>query len=239
MSILLNVLLSLAFAGAVGGAVHYWRVQLDTARRDALQALAARRGWALTVTGERLGRAGTLRIAPRGGHPWTIEVRPKAGPLLAPVTEYESAEPRWPEGTLILVAAPTDMALEPAGEEPEDATATRRTRALRDLLGPDLASVAAKLPIRETPEGAIAFADEGSGRRVDLQDLVRALQRWTPAPSGTGWESTGWASGPRGGPVLILSPEGMRLRLRHPLQRADRMERFADLALDLARLIGP
>ena len=62
MPILLNLLLSLGFAASVGAAVHFWRGHLDAARQDAMQALAARRGWALTVTGERLGRAGTLRL---------------------------------------------------------------------------------------------------------------------------------------------------------------------------------
>ena len=47
------------------------------------------------------------------------------------------------------------------------------------------------------------------------------------------------ASGPKGRPVLILAPEGMRLRLRHTIKRPDQMERFLDLAFELSRLIGP
>ena len=56
------------------------------------------------VTGERLGRAGTLRIVPRGGTPWTTEARPKRS-LGGPITEYEAEAPRWAEGTLVMVAA--------------------------------------------------------------------------------------------------------------------------------------
>ncbi|TNC71417.1 hypothetical protein [Rubellimicrobium roseum] len=232
MSLLLNVILSLAFVGALGGAVQYWRVQVDAARRDALQAMAARRGWALTVTGTTLGRAGTLRLVPRGGHPWVLEVRPGAGPERGPVTDYESDEPRWAEGTLVLVAARLDHLVEApsAGSDPIEGTPgrLRHEQALRDLLGRDLARLAATLPQQEAPEGVTVFAEGPLARRLDLQDLARALQAWTPV-----------AKGPRGVPILVLSPEGMRLRLRHPVQRADRMERFVDLALDLARLIGP
>ncbi|MBP1805990.1 hypothetical protein [Rubellimicrobium aerolatum] len=219
MSLLLNVLLSLAFAGAVGGTLQFWRAQLDAARRDAMQALAARRGWALTETGERLGRAGTLRLAPRGGHPWTVEVRPKDGPLGEAVTEFETEEPRWTGGTLIVLAHPGELpALEPV----------RRERALRDLLGRKVGRLSLGLAPVAAPSGVAALADADPARRVDLPDLARAMAAWRPA-----------MNGPRGIPVLILTPEGMRLRLRHPLDRAEPMEAFADLALDLARLIGP
>ena len=45
--------------------------------------------------------------------------------------------------------------------------------------------------------------------------------------------------GARGEPVLTLSPEGMRLELRHPLARPDQVEGFVDLALELTRIVGP
>ncbi len=222
MSTLLNLLLSLGFAAAVAGAIHVWRTQLEGARREGMQALAARRGWALTVTGEGLGRVGTLRIVPRGGLPWIAEVRPKPGRTSGFVTDYEAAEPRWPEGTLILIAAECDFADE-VGDGP-----ARRKQALQDLLGANLARMSDKLSLIEAPAGMTVLADMAPQRRVDLQTVGRALQGWTPL-----------AKGARGVPVLILSPAGMHLRLRQGLKRPEQMERFLDLAIDLGRLIGP
>ena len=219
VALLLNALLSLGFAAAVGGAVHLWRRHMEEARRDDLQALAARRGWALTVTGQRLGRAGTLRMASRGGHPWTVETRaeavaePGAGPRRA--TDYEADEPAWAEGTMIVTLA--------GPEEPEDPGDPRARR-----LGGDLARMAASLARRPAPDAIHVLADADPSLRVDLADLARALAEFRPT-----------APGDRGGPILILSPEGMRLRVRHAVVRADHMERFVDLALALTRLIGP
>ena len=223
MSTLLNLLLSLGFAAAVAGAIHVWRTQLEAARREGMQALAARRGWALTVTGEGLGRVGTLRIVPRGGLPWIAEVRPKPGRASGFVTDYEAAEPRWLDGTLILIAAECDLAGDADG-----GGSARRERALRDLLGANLARMSGKLSLIEAPAGMTVLADVTPQRRVDLQTVGRALQGWTPL-----------AKGARGVPVLILSPAGMQLRLRQGLKRPEQMERFLDLAFDLGRLIGP
>jgi hypothetical protein len=197
--ILLNVLLALAFAGAVTGAVHLWRRQLVAGRREDLQALAARRGWSLTVTGERLGRAGTLRLTPRGGHPWAAEARPGAG-RAAGTTSYDAEEPRWAEGTLVVAAAPAEEL---------------------GRLGADLGPIPWK-------GGLTVLADADPTRRVDLGDVARVLGRWQPV-----------AQGGRGAPVMILSPAGLRLSLRHPVARADHMERFVDLAHKLSRIIGP
>lgn len=225
MALLLNLIFSVAFAGAVGGAVHLWRVHLDTARREGMQALAARRGWALTVTGERLGRAGTLRLVPRGGLPWVAEARPGLG---GPVTEYEAEEPRWSEGTLVLIAAEPQGPIALPSEAPQPPMALSRERALRDLLGEEVARLAAPLTQVPAPEGLTALAAGDPALRLDLADLGKAMKGFAPV-----------TTGPRGCPVLILSPDGLRLRLRQPIKRPEQMERFLDLAFELSRLIGP
>lgn len=221
MPFVLNLLLVLGFAAAVGGAVHFWRRHLETARRDDMQALAARRGWALTVTGERLGRTGTLRIVPRGGLPWMAEARPRSAPG-GPSTDYEAEAPRWAEGTLLMIAAP----LPRTGGH--DAAAIPDLRALRAILGEDGARSAEPLRFVPAPEGVTALSDGDPSFRADLTDLALVLRKWAPV-----------TSGPQGLPVLILSPEGLRLRLRIALDRPEQMERFLDLALELSRLIGP
>jgi hypothetical protein len=222
MSYVLNALVSLAFAGAVGGVIHFWRTHLETARRDEMRALAARRGWALTVTGERLGRAGTLRLAPRGGLPWVAEARPKASRLGGAVTEYEAEAPRWAEGTLILyIAALADTA---------DGASTAREsseRALREIMGDEVARDAAMHPV-SAQDSVTGFATADPSLRVDLADLRRILADWEPIRSGL-----------HGRPILILSPQGMRLKILLTIRRSDQMERFVDLALELSRVIGP
>ena len=232
MALLLNLLFSVAFAGAVGGAVHLWRVHLDTARRDGMQALAARRGWALTVTDERLGRAGTLRLVPRGGLPWIAEARPAIGPTGRPVTAYEAEEPAWSEGTLVLVAAIPDLPILSVPESPPGAPrpvpSPSRDRILRDLLGEELARQSAHLNPVEAPAGMTALAEGEPSLRVDLGILSQAMRGFVPV-----------GPGPKGRPILILGAEGLRLRLRQPIKRPEQMERFLDLAFELSRLIGP
>jgi len=230
MALLLNLLFSVAFAGAVGGAVHLWRVHLDTARRDGMQALAARRGWALTVTDERLGRAGTLRLMPRGGLPWIAEARPGFGPKGKPVTDYEAEEPAWPEGTLILVTGEVERRLQASSDSTPEASGLllSRDRALRDLLGEELARQSFKLDLVSAPEGMTALAQGDPSLRVDLGILSQAMKDFVPVNPG-----------PAGRPILILGPEGLRLRLRQPIKRPEQMERFLDLAFELSRLIGP
>lgn len=203
----LSLLLWAAFAAAVAGAVHLWRRHEEARRLEDLRALAARRGWSLTVTGERLGQAGSLRLAPRGGNPWVAESRPRPPAGEEPATTYEAEEPRWAEGTLVL--APAAMGL---------SALEARAAALGIALPPPVAG----------PEGILALASAEPGRRADMGDLARAMGAWAPT-----------RAGPRGLPLVVLGPGGLRLALGHAVTRADQAERFVDLAQDLTRLIGP
>jgi hypothetical protein len=209
----LTLLVGAAFLAAVVGAVQVWRRQFEAGRLEDLRALAARRGWSLNVTGERLGRSGTLRLASRGGHPWVLEVgRSQDRPEAAPATIYASPEPRWAGGTLVLHGATLT----------EGATAAPAW-----LLGAE-ASRLPPLSLLPSPEGVTLAADADPQARLDLSDIGIVLGAW-PRIQG----------GERGAPVLVLGPQGLRLGLRQPLRRADRIERFVDLALELSRVIGP
>jgi hypothetical protein len=119
------------------------------------------------MTGERLGRAGTLRLAPRGGLPWTAGVRPKSGRARGFLTEYEASEPRWATGTLVLIAARPDA---PLDGDPA-AASVGRDRALRDLLGAELARLSGTLCRIEAPEGLTALAVGDVQRRSTFRIL--------------------------------------------------------------------
>lgn len=220
MPLVLNVLLAVGFAGLIGAVVRYWRLHLETARRDDMQALAARRGWALTVTGERLGRAGTLRLTPRGGLPWLAEARPTVVGQGSAATVYEADAPRWAEGTLVMIAAPLP-ARESLGPE-------RWERLLREHLGDAAEPATAKLSALPPMPGVTILSHGDPSFRVDLASLAHSLSDWAPV-----------GAGPRARPVMVLSPQGLRLRLSRQIKRPDQMERFLDLALQLSRLIGP
>ncbi len=188
-----------------------------------MQALAARRGWALTVTGDRLGRAGTLRLTPRGGLPWVAETRFHSGAYGGPFTEYEADAPRWAEGTLIVIAGHYGDAPDPQSGQP-----AHQEVVLREALGEAATQLAAGLHPLSAPGGILALSDRDPSLRVDLAAVARAFEKG---------EASGLGSGPR--PVMILSPQGIRLRVHRPVKRPDQMERFLDLALELARIIGP
>jgi hypothetical protein len=115
-----------------------------------------------------------------------------------------------------------------AADLPVETGALPDAGALRDLLGEEGARLAGPLRAVPGPEGVTTLADADPSLRADPGVLGQALQAWAPI-----------AEGPRGRPVLVLGPDGLRLRLRHQVRRPEQMERFLDLSLELTRLIGP
>ena len=158
MTLVIDTLLALGLAAAFGGAVAFWRRAIDDDRQEELRAMAARRGWSLHVGGRGLGRAGTLRLASRGGHAWAVEMRADGDGV---VTAYEADSPVWPEGTLLAVKGP----VEPKG--------------VARALGPELARMAQGLVPVPGVEGALLLSDADPSRRMILGDLARVLAGWS------------------------------------------------------------
>ncbi len=61
--------------------------------------------------------------------------------------------------------------------------------------------------------------------RADLPEVAKLY---------AGWRNAGYLERP----ILSLGPGGLRLRLQKDIQRADEMEVFIDLALDLGRVLS-
>jgi len=217
------VVLALALAVAV---IALWLRLRQAVQREALQALAARRGWGLTFVGQRLGQPSVLRLSPRAGVSWTVTVRgEETGVALlqsAPQsTEFVADEPRWDDG--LLIVAPPWPPEEPGTEQP-DLPGSRAQ--LARLIGDELAGYSEVLRAYPSPPGLTILASADPAHRADLGDLAKAYAGWGMK-----------AAGPDGFPILVLGKEGLRVRLRHGTRRADHMEGFIDFALDLSRIL--
>jgi hypothetical protein len=117
---------------------------------------------------------------------------------------------------------PDDQA--PALRQPLDTPEGRRL--LTRLTGEDVAKFAAVLHPYPAKANLTVLATADPGYRVDFGDVAKLIDAWPPQ-----------IDNEKGQPILILGPDGMRLRLRHGTSRADRMEAFIDLALDLGRIL--
>ncbi len=208
-----------------------WMRLYEVRRHAAFEALAARRGWSLSLSGRTLGRPATLRLTARSGPGWQAEARLSSatgdsGPQRR-ITEWSCDEPRWTEGTLIIGPAIPEGATAIAAQVLTHLDGPQGRRMLQRLTGGRLGFEAAGLRPIDGPEALTVFATADPRRRVDLADVAKLFDAWQPSRPGDD-----------GQPILILSPGGLRLRLRHDTRTADRMEAFIDLALASARTLG-
>ena len=216
----------LLMAGAAVGIGLWWR-RRDISRRAAFEALAARRGWSLNVGKQSLGRPGTLRLASRGGPEWRLTVR---GTVVGPdrITDFHADEPQWTNGYLLVTSADPD---EDTDDDAEDAglpAPARDVRATVHALGAEgMGADLMGMGRIDAPPGLIALATADPTLRVDLSDLARTLS------------DSAFGDGPQAArAVMLLGPDGLRLRLGQPLRNADRAEAFIDLAQAIGRTVG-
>lgn len=220
MSLLLTATVVAAFL-VMAGAVAYWWVRMqDTNRLEDLQALAARRGWALTMSEAQLGRPGILRLMPRGGMAWVIETRHSETTPAVQSTEFLSEEPHFPHGIAMIGPALPD-GIDPASFGPLDnaqglALATK-------VLGAGLAGHTTYLSLWPAPAPLSVWADAAPTPRLDLADMAKLY--------------ASFAQEQRQQPVIILTQDGMRMYLPNALTHAGQIERFVDFALEAARIL--
>ena len=226
----LVLVLLIGLAVAAGVVIFLVQTQAQSTQREAFQALAARRGWSLNISEQKLGRPAVLRLTSRSGHGWTAQARRLSGDAARPAqqltTEYEADEPSWTEGLLVIgPPLPEDQAAvlsqaQGALDSPEG------QKLLSGFLGDDVAKYGAVLRQYPTKANITVLATADPRHRVDFGDIGKLIDTWKPQ-----------VSGEKGRPILILGPDGMRLRLRHGTRRADQMESFIDLALDIGRVL--
>jgi hypothetical protein len=226
----LLVLLAIGLAIAV---VALWLRLSAVTRREALQALAARRGWALNLTEGKLGRPAALRLQPRGGSGWQVTARRESAPGIAlrpksEATDYEAPDPDWPDG--LLVIGPT---LPLGGGLPETPTSPTTLDGpvgqaiLARLLGADHVRLGPDLQPFAGPVGLVVVATTDPTHRIDLAEVGKLyLAYGEREPDPACW------------PAMMLGADGFSLRLRHEVKRADKMEAFIDFAQDLSRILS-
>lgn len=226
MATFLTILVVFAFLVLSVGVGYLWLKLNETSRREALQALAARRGWALTISEEKLGRPGVLRLMPRGGPAWTVETR-RLGSALehatpkTQATEFVTDEPRWPDGVLLVGPAlpPSTPALPPG--TPLDSDTGRAL--IQSAFGPSFVGYAPVVSLWNAPPTISVLASQEPVPRFDLGDLAKLCAAY----GGEG----------RAQPVILFGRDGLRVHLPYGLRRADQMERFIDFALEAGRIL--
>jgi hypothetical protein len=224
-----SILLLCAFAAA---GFWLWLKQQQILQREAFQALAARRGWSLTISEQKLGRPAILRLTARSGRGWHCESRLDPGHDPAQhqgkpgyhTTEFTAEEPRWPDGCLVLTPERAKPALAPLPAQSATMRSDASVETRINLAIPP--GIAAQLRLFDAPPGMAAKASTDPVHRFDLEALTKVMVAWEPQQRKSDGE-----------PVILISPEGFRVRLSHGMHRADQMEPFIDFALELIRVI--
>jgi hypothetical protein len=227
---MVSLVLLVVIAFAAGAGLVLIQTQSQGRQREAFQALAAQRGWSFNVSEQKLGRPALLRLTSRSGHGWTVVTRhvtsglPGSTQHLA--SEYESDEPHWSEGHLVISPPLPPEAQAMLAEALNSPDSAESQKVVGRLLGEDIARYTAVLRFVPNVANLTLLATHDPPQRPDFGDIAKLMDMWKQQ-----------APGEKGRLVLILGPEGMRLRLRHGIKRADQMERFIDLALDLGRML--
>ncbi|MBM1219267.1 hypothetical protein JQU17_03580 [Ponticoccus sp. SC2-23] len=229
MTILWALIVLLLIVITISLLIVYLR-QRDQTRREAIEALAARRGWSLMITSQSLGRPSILRLASRSGPAWQAETKrfeARSGVKAENITEYHSTATSWADNLMIICHRPGDSAGEAGGATSASNTGAIDQDEVRALVGQDIGDSIPPLQVWPAHERMIVYASADPSFRVDLGDLAKVFLDWEPLKAG-----------PRGQIVVILGNSGLRVRLRHSVNGADGLERFVDYSTGLYRLFS-
>lgn len=219
MTVLWTLIVILLVVITAGVLIVYLR-QRDQTRREAIEALAARRGWSLMITRQSLGRPSIMRLSSRSGPVWQAEIKrfeADSGAKAQNITEYHSNATSWSDQLLILCHASEEA---PA----PNPQATVDLDAIRGLVGQDIGDSIPPLYVWPSHDSIMVYASADPTLRTDLNDLAKVFLEWEPLKAG-----------PRGQAVVLLGSTGLRVRLRHSVNGADGLERFVDYATGLYR----
>lgn len=230
MTVLWALIVALLVVITISALIVYLR-QRDQTRREAIEALAARRGWSLMITSQSLGRPSILRLSSRSGPAWQAETKrfeARSGTKAQNITEYHSTATSWADNLMILCHRPLDGSGDPASAGALTGGSDAIDEAgIRALVGQEIGDSIPPLQLWQAHDEMIVYASADPSLRTDLGDLAKVFLDWDPLKAG-----------PRGQPVVILGNSGLRIRLRHSVNGADGLERFVDYSTGLYRLFS-
>lgn len=213
----------------VAAGLGLWLKQQQILQREAFQALAARRGWSLTISEQKLGRPAILRLTARSGRGWHCESRLSPGADHGMpdylTTEFLAQDPHWSDGHLVLTPRLVTTA---PGETPTIALPKGKSRLSMqdrvDLALPDNLSV--QLSDYPSQPDLNVQASFDPAHRFDLDALGKVVSDWQMQQANLDSQ-----------PLIHIGPEGFRVQVSHGMRRADHMETFIDFALEVIRVI--
>lgn len=229
LTVLWALIVVLLVVIATGVLIVYLR-QRDLTRREAIEALAARRGWSLMITSQSLGRPSVLRLSSRSGPAWQAEIKrfeARSGAKAQNITEYHSTATSWSDNLMIICHRSGDTSSETTGPVPDNESGLIDHDEIRALVGQDIGDSIPPLQVWSVNEQMIVYASADPSLRADMGDLAKVFLEWEPLKAG-----------PRGQTVVILGNSGLRVRLRHSVNGADGLERFVDYATGLYRMFS-
>lgn len=199
---------------------------------EALAALAARRGWVIERQMAVRGKGFRLAIAPQDGASWSCRVTRyinvgRGGTVRT--TEFEDKDVRLPAG-LVVVGPGLPASERKAGAAVLGMLGDRLERMLAaKLLGDELADQMPELRLAKSGlSDATVFATPGA----PIPRIAAAL-----APLLDDWRKD--RPQEKDFPILILTPEGLRVRLRTDAATEPLLSAFLDLALTIRERLAP
>jgi len=202
----------------------------DRREKAAFRKLASRRGWRVAHRPGQGGRGSIITIRPGAGEGWHAEIRRyQSASLQIRTVEFRSKTPALTQG---LVAIGPSLSAAQAGMT--GSMIASMPIGLRDLLfgGSEYDSLAPQAAgLRLAPsiqvEGGSVFTAGAPDAFTIAEVYAPLLRQWrVTAPDSDTF------------PVLILSSQGLRLRVRRDLD-ADRVEALIDLGAALADGVTP
>lgn len=202
----------------------------DRREKAAFRDLASRRGWQVAHRSGQGGRGSRVTIRPAAGEAWHAEIRRyQSASRQIRTVEFRSKTPALAQGLVVIGPALTGGDASMA----EDML-TSVPIGLRDLLfgGPEYDSLAPQAAgLRLAPsiqvEGASVFTVGEPETAAIAEAYTPLLDQWRVTAPDTDTF-----------PVLILSSQGLRLRVRRDLD-ADRLEALIDFGAALADGVTP
>ena len=231
-----------AFCILVAGfaAVFVWLQKNDQSRRAALEALAKRRNWNIVRDRSTLGRPQTTKVSPRDGAGWSCTIsrfQSQSGGSTTQIFSTDFILPRTAVVSGLVVVGPprqdgksigvVDL---PNGFGGSSLGGTIAKYALATFLGEELASADKLVPLANvSPDVASAFASTAC-IGTEAEDTV---SRYVPGLRG--WQ--GDHPDEKDFPILIVSDQSIRIRLRRDASDPAMLEAFVDFCLKTASSI--